>query len=111
MSGSVAGAKKKKPRKSKGKDNDSLAVPGGTPAPGEGGRGRRGGTRDHTEDVEEEDAGAELAVNSTENTREEKLKEERRRHLLTQVFDQEQWARYEAWRSSKLTDATVRRVR
>jgi hypothetical protein len=51
-----------------------------------------------------------MAVNMAKTSKEEKAQEEQRRHMLTRAFDEEQWARYEAWRSSKLGDAVVRRV-
>ncbi|PBP20167.1 histone-fold-containing protein [Diplocarpon rosae] len=36
--------------------------------------------------------------------------EDKRRHILTNAFSGQQFSRYEAWRSSKLSDATVRRI-
>lgn len=110
---SVVGGKKKRPRKSRAKENDTLSLPGGrakSAVSADGGRGRRRGSRDQSADEEDEEDGAELAVDSAQNTKEERVKEDRRRLLLTRAFDQDQWSRYEAWRSSKLADSTVRRV-
>jgi transcription initiation factor TFIID subunit 11 len=59
---------------------------------------------------EEEDDGDQTALAMIANTNEETQKEKTRLALLTQSFDDEQWKRYEAWRSSKLSDAVVRRV-
>ncbi len=113
VSGSVAGTKKKKSRKSKGKDNDDASardVRAKSTVSAEG-RARRRASRDQTAASEEEDEGGEvMAVNMAQSSKEEKAKEERRRHMLTRAFDEDQWSRFEAWRSSKLSDAVVRRV-
>lgn len=112
----VSGAKKKRGsyRKSKGKgDDESLA--GGTAKSavsgnsGRAGRGRRRKSRDESPD-EEEEGGEELALEMVARTQEEKQKEIQQRAMLVDKFDPDQFTRYEAWRSSKLSDAVVRRV-
>jgi transcription initiation factor TFIID subunit 11 len=108
VSGSVTGPKKKRPRKSKGggKGDDESINGGGARAKsaisGEGGRG--------VSVEEEEDDGDHTALATVANTNEETQKEKTKLALLTQSFDEDQWKRYEAWRSSKLSDAVVRRV-
>ena len=111
VSGSVSGPKKKRARKSKAKGDDESA--GGARAKsavsGEGGRGKRRASRDsNTEDEDEHDD--QMAVETVKRTNEEKVKEKQRLKILTEAFDEEQWRRYEAWRSSKLADSVVRRV-
>jgi transcription initiation factor TFIID subunit 11 len=100
--------KKKKPRKSKGKDNDDASVAGG-----HGNRasaeGKRRGSRDQT--VEEDDEGAdEPTLQASAERKAERKNQESRRRVIAKVFDDAQFSRYEAWRASKLPDATVRRV-
>jgi transcription initiation factor TFIID subunit 11 len=109
VSGSVTGPKKKRPRKSKGgggKGDDESLTGGASRAKsaisGEGGRG--------VSVEEEEDDGDQTALATVANTNEETQKEKTKLALLTQSFDEDQWKRYEAWRSSKLSDAVVRRV-
>jgi transcription initiation factor TFIID subunit 11 len=108
VSGSVTGPKKKRPRKSKGGgkgDDESINDVGArakSAISGEGGRG--------VSVEEEEDDGDQTALATVANTNEETQKEKTKLALLTQSFDEDQWKRYEAWRSSKLSDAVVRRV-
>lgn len=112
VSGSFNTSKKKKSRRTKGKENDNSSISGAraTSVSLESNKGTGKITNDLNFEDEDEEAGQELAANPTENSREERAKEERRRHLLTRAFNQEQWQRYEAWRSSKLSDSVVRRV-
>ncbi|KUJ17611.1 histone-fold-containing protein [Mollisia scopiformis] len=117
VSGSVAGGKRKKIRKSKGKDNDTASVSGRkakSTASGDGGappssRKRRAST---AEEEEEEDGGEGMTLNVDAASNEDKLKEERRRQILIRAFEKngQQFTQYEAWRSSKLSDSTVRRI-
>jgi len=109
VSGSVAGIKKKRGRKlkSKDKENDDASLLG---VRGKSHVSKREQSRDHTVEEEEEDGGEEMAVNMAKTSKEEKAQEEQRRHMLTRAFDEDQWMRYEAWRSSKLSDAVVRRI-
>lgn len=110
VSGSVATNKKKKTRTGKSKDMENTPVSGVFLSPDTS----KGTTdkvfNDVNMDDEEEELNQELAVNTNENFKEERVKEERRRHLLTRAFNKEQWQRYEAWRSSKLSDSVVRRI-
>ncbi|KAH7323878.1 hTAFII28-like protein conserved region-domain-containing protein [Rhexocercosporidium sp. MPI-PUGE-AT-0058] len=110
---SGSGAKKKKARKSKGKDLDPAAGTGvrAKSVVSNGGKGKRRASRDQTaEEEEEEDAGDMMAMDVAAASNEDKAKEDKRRHILTQAFTPDQFARYEAWRSSKLSDAVVRRI-
>ncbi len=113
---SGSGTKKKRPRKSKGKDAETSSMAGGRAksAVSNEGRGKRRGSRDQTaEEEEEEEGGEEMALDVVAASNEEKAREDRRKHILTNAFSMgsgQQFARYEAWRSSKLSDATVRRV-
>jgi len=100
--------KKKKPRKSKGKDNDDASIAGG-----HGNRasadGKRRGSRDQTVD-EDDDGGDEPTLQASAERKAERKNQESRRRVIAKVFDEAQFSRYEAWRASKLPDATVRRV-
>ncbi|KAL2062915.1 hypothetical protein VTL71DRAFT_5987 [Oculimacula yallundae] len=108
---SGSGAKKKKPRKSKGKDMDASSGTRAKSVVSNGGKAKRRGSRDQTaEEEDEEDAGDLMAMDTAAASHEDKVKEDRRRHILTQAFSPDQFARYEAWRSSKLSDAVVRRI-
>jgi transcription initiation factor TFIID subunit 11 len=62
------------------------------------------------DEEEEEGGGANMAVQMAAGTLEEKKKEMEHRALLTSNLDPEQFARFEAWRSSRLSEAVVRRV-
>ncbi|RKF80239.1 putative transcription initiation factor tfiid subunit 11 [Golovinomyces cichoracearum] len=114
VSGSfAAGGKKKKQRKGKSRDTENSPVlgPRASSVSIEMSKGMLGKSNsDHIMEEEEDEVDQELAINTTENPREERVKEERRRHLLTRAFNPEQWQRYEAWRSSKLSDSVVRRI-
>jgi transcription initiation factor TFIID subunit 11 len=106
--------KRKRARKSKGKANDDESIVGGkarSAVSGTSGRGRgkRRKSRDESVD-EEEEGGEELALEMVARTQEEKQKEVQQRAMLVDLFDNEQFTRYEAWRSCKLPDAVVRRV-
>lgn len=112
VSGSIAGepGKKKRGRKPKNAE-DTASLAGGlapTAVSGVSGRGRasRGMTAD-----EDDDVGGETAVAIVTRTKEEKEKEKQHRAMLVSAFDEDQFLRYEKWRSSKLSDAVVRRVR
>ncbi|KAK2623795.1 hypothetical protein QTJ16_006976 [Diplocarpon rosae] len=110
---SGSGAKKKKPRKSKGKDVESSSVAGSRAKSviSNQGKGKRRASRDQTaEEEEEEEGGEEMALDVAAASNEEKAREDKRRHILTNAFSGQQFSRYEAWRSSKLSDATVRRI-
>jgi transcription initiation factor TFIID subunit 11 len=101
--------KKKKPRKSKGKDNDEGSVTGG-----HGNRasadGKRRGSRDQTVD-EDDDGGEEPTTQTSGERKEERKNQESRRRVIAEMFDPVQFDRYTAWRASKLADSVVRRVR
>lgn len=95
-------AKKKRVKKSKWKEDGS--VTNGSS------KGKRGASRDEEVEEEEEGGGDDMAVQMAAGTLEEKKKEMEHRALLTSVLDPEQFARFEAWRSSRLSDAVVRRI-
>jgi transcription initiation factor TFIID subunit 11 len=111
-SASVAGGtKKKRGRKSKAKLGDDESVVGGKAKSAVSGTS---GGRKRKQSVvsadEEEEGGEEMAVEMVARTQEERQKEVEHRAMLVRALDPEQFERYEAWRSVKLPDATVRRV-
>ena len=123
VSGSAAGGKPKRARKSRSKRANTTTTPGddastpgfeggksGISEPSTRGRGRR--TRDQsTEDEDPTDPYAlDMNTRMVMESAEEKLKASKDRAMLVRKMDPEQTMRYEAWRSSKLSDATVRRV-
>ncbi|KHJ33175.1 putative transcription initiation factor tfiid subunit 11 [Erysiphe necator] len=111
VSGSFSAYKKKKSRIVKSKDLENTLGSGVYPAASDANKvTSRKPISDTNLEEEEEESSQELGGNSTETSKEERLKEERRRHLLTRAFNKEQWQRYEAWRSSKLSDSVVRRI-
>lgn len=115
VSGSAAGGplKAKRSRKQKGPVNDDSASVAGGRAPtavsSTSGKGRRKASRDASAD-EEDEGGEEMAITMVARTQEEKQKEIEHRAMLVNAFDPDQFSRYEAWRSSKLSDSVVRRV-
>jgi transcription initiation factor TFIID subunit 11 len=111
VSGSVAGGKKKRGRKPKGAADDASLVGGRalTAVSGTSGRNRRNISRESVED--DDDVGEALDVAVVARTREEKEKEKQYRAMLVDALDPSQYARFERWRSSKLADSIVRRVR
>jgi transcription initiation factor TFIID subunit 11 len=114
VSGSAANGpssakKSKKPRKLKGKGKDDESVVGGPAKSAVSGDGKRRTAREESAE-EDEEGPEEFPVEAAANRKEERLKEDKRRKLLTKAFDSDQFARYEAWRSSKLSDSVVRRV-
>jgi transcription initiation factor TFIID subunit 11 len=112
----VSGAKRKRGsyKKSKGKGDDESMIEGKTKSAVSGNSGRGGARKrrkSRDESVEEEEGGGEdLALETVQRTEEEKQKEIEQRAMLTEQFDADQWERYTAWRSAKLSDAVVRRV-
>lgn len=98
---SGSGTKKKRARKPKKGAKDDSSVVGA-----EGKRKRRASTAEE----EEEDGGGNMDVQMASGTLEERKKEMEHRALLTSSLDAQQFSRFEAWRSSKLPDAVVRRV-
>lgn len=100
------GTKKKKQRKLKGKENDQgVRAKSGTANEG---RSKRRQSRDHTvEESEDEGPGEETRIL---RTKDDKTADNKKRAMLTQHFDDEQFQRFETWRGAKLGDATVRRV-
>ena len=115
VSGSVAGGpKKKRARKSKGAANDDTSILGGKAKSAlsntSGGRGRKRTSREVSAE-EEDEGGEEMAVEMVARTQEERQKEIEHRAMLVRAFDEDQFSRYEAWRSSRLQDSVVRRVR
>lgn len=103
-----SGIRKKKPRKSKGKDNDEDSVVGGR-ATSTAAAGKRRGSRDQTADISE-DGGDEPTVEASAERQAERKRREARQRVITQYFDEQQFERYAAWRASRLPTATVRRV-
>jgi transcription initiation factor TFIID subunit 11 len=114
VSGSVTGGpKKKRARKSKRAANDDASMVGGNAksalSNNSGGRGRKRASREISAE-EEDEGGEEMAVEMVARTQEERQKEVEHRALLVRAFDEDQFSRYEAWRSSRLQDSVVRRV-
>lgn len=105
VSGSVAGNPKKRGRKNKnvakgGEASRSSVAPSGRGRAREASRG---------ESVEEEDVvSGGMAVMESSGKSEAKEKEDRT--MLVEAFSEDQMARYEVWRSAKLSDGVVRRV-
>jgi transcription initiation factor TFIID subunit 11 len=107
VSGSIANGKlKKKPRKMKGGSKEERGKSMGS------GDGKKRSREMTEEPDDEEEGGEELALESAVASKEEKAREDRKRQVLVRAFegDDDQFRRYEAWRSSKLNDAVVRRV-
>lgn len=108
-------ARKRKPRKLKGKDNDDGSVAGGrgSRAPADKSRGSRG--RSQTVG-ESDDGGDEPTVEASAEREQAKEEQENRRLVLAWILtdntvnDQEGFQRYEQWRATKLDKATIRRV-
>lgn len=113
---SGAGGKKKKSRKSKGKDLDTSSVAGGRAKSvmSNTGKSKRRGSRGETvdeEDDEEEGGGEEMSLNVALASKEEKdMETAKRAYLVDKILTESQKDRYAAWRGSRLADATVRRV-
>ena len=112
-SASVAGGPKKRGRKKKAKEGDDESVMGGkaksTVSGTSGGKKRKASVISADEDEDDEDMAN--AVEMVVRTDEEREKEQERRHMLVSNLTPEQFERYEAWRSAKLSEATTRRVR
>ena len=122
VSGSMAGVKqgKKRGRKPKNHTNDeggsligstmgSKAGVGSTAASLISGKGQRG-DQEQSPEEEDDDGAANMDVALTAHTEEEKIREKFHRSVLVDALDKDQYSRYEAWRSAKLSDSTVRRV-
>jgi transcription initiation factor TFIID subunit 11 len=119
LTSGVSAPLKKKPRKRKSKTagNDDESLVGGKARSERSGRSGKSGrsavktsARDPSVDEDEEEGGENTAVAMVKSTEEEKKKEKEQRAMLLGAFDAEQFHRYEAWRSTKLGDAVVRRV-
>jgi transcription initiation factor TFIID subunit 11 len=106
----VSQVRKKQRGRPRGKNDDESVVGGRAKSTvsGVSGKGKRQASRD--ESVEEDDIGGDTDIN-VNGTAAEKQKDMENKAMLVQGLDKEQMLRYEAWRSSKLTDAVVRRVR
>lgn len=113
VSGSAAGGpKKRRSKKTKGGPNDDVSLFGGktkSAISNTSGKDPRRASRDASVDDEDE-GGEEMAVQMVARTQEERQKEVEHRAMLVRAFDETQFSRYEAWRSSRLPDAIVRRV-
>lgn len=111
VSGSIADAagKKKRGRKPKGTEETPSLVGGVAPTALSGLSGRGRASRGMSVD-EDDDIGGEMDVAIVARTKEEKEKEKQHRAMLVAAFDEDQFKRYELWRSSRLSDAVVRRV-
>ncbi|PQE21797.1 transcription initiation factor TFIID subunit 11 protein [Rutstroemia sp. NJR-2017a BBW] len=97
VSGSVAGpGRKKRARKSSNKQDGPLA------------KKRR--TSNASADEEEDDGVDQTITHMASGTKEEKQREMEKRAVLVKHMDEQQFRRYEAVRSAKLADATVRRI-
>ena len=107
----VGGGKKKRGRKSKAKLADDESILGGKAKSAvSGASGGRKRKQSVVSADEEEEFGEEMAVEMVARTQEERQKEIEHRAMLVRALDEDQMKRYEAWRSVKLPDATVRRV-
>lgn len=104
-------AKKKRARKSKNPGDDESAVDGMAKSAVSGVSG--GHKRKHSilsGDEEDEEGSEDMAVEMAAHTDAERQKEHENKAMLIQAMDSEQFQRYEAWRSAKLSDSVVRRV-
>ena len=108
LSASVAGGTKRK-RGRKPKNNDETASAAG-------GRSLKDSSikpeasRGASVEEEEEEGGEDMALAVVQRTKEMQRKENHDRAMLVGALDGPQMARYEIWRSSKLSDSVVRRV-
>jgi transcription initiation factor TFIID subunit 11 len=111
VSGSVAGpeVKKKRGRKPKHAEDTASLAGGRAPTAVSGASGRGGKSRGLSVE-EDDDIGGETDVAIVSRTKEEKEKEKQHRAMLVAAFDDDQFKRYEVWRSSRLSDSIVRRV-
>lgn len=112
VSGNMAGGTgKKRGRKPKNRADDDTSLVGGkalTAASGISGRGRK---REQSVEDDDDDEGDNINVTTVARTAEDKEEEKQHRAMLVAAFDEEQFRRYEVWRSSRLSDSIVRRVR
>ncbi len=111
LAGSVAGTKRKRGRKSKGKDIDDGASTAGGRAQSAAfwsGKGREE-TREITEEPAAEDDLTEEPQTVARNPEESARKKERMA-VLNAAFDPDQESRYSVWRQSKLSEPVTRRV-
>lgn len=113
VSGSAAGpTKKKRGRKLKNAANDDASLVGGrTKSTASGTSGRRKRRPSEISADEEEEGGEEMAIETVARTQEERAREVEHRALLVRQLDPEQMSRYEAYRSGRLGESVVRRVR
>ncbi|KAM3069057.1 hypothetical protein ACMFMF_009023 [Clarireedia jacksonii] len=95
VSGSVAGPGRKKRARSNKQDGPSA-------------KKRR--TSNASADEEEDDGVDQTITHMASGTKEEKQREMEKRAVLVKHMDDQQFRRYEAVRSAKLADATVRRI-
>jgi transcription initiation factor TFIID subunit 11 len=112
QSASVVGGPKKRGRKKKAKEGDDESIMGGKAksavSAASGGRKRKASVVSAEEEEDDDDMAN--AVEMVARTDEEREKEQQRRHMLVSNLTPEQFERYEAWRSAKLSEATTRRV-
>ena len=111
-SASVAGGpKKKRGRKPKANlGDDESALGGNAKSAVSGTSGGRKRKQSIASVDEEEEGGEEMAVEMVARSEEEKQKEVAHRNMLVNALDPDQFERYSAWRSSKLSEAVTRRV-
>lgn len=119
ISGSIApgatkGKRGRKPKKTAVQDDEGSLVNGRAStvlsARGSKGKGRNRANKEDDEDDLDEDDTPSALVTITARTAEEKEKEKQHRALLVGAFDDQQFSRFEIWRSSKLTEGVVRRL-
>lgn len=106
----TAPVKGKRGRKPKNKGDDDASVAGAKAGTTVSAGGKSKGKKAEEEDEDEDEGVDNMAVSTVAHTNEEKKKEVERRALLVGAFDEEQFSRYEVWRSSRLAESTVRRV-
>jgi transcription initiation factor TFIID subunit 11 len=114
VSGSVAGTtmskrgRKKKVKAGAGGGDELGGGKGKSKDGADGAKSKRRQSQDISAD--EDEGGEEMAVQMAERTQEERQKDIEQRAMLVRCLDEDQFSRYEAWRSSRLSDAVVRRV-
>jgi transcription initiation factor TFIID subunit 11 len=108
----ITGGKKRgrKPKIAKGDDASVFGQSTAASVVSAGGRGATQGPDAEEEDDDDDDVAEKMGVAKAARTNEEKEKEKYYRATLVNALDPDQYARYERWRSSKLSDSVVRRL-
>lgn len=115
MSGATKGKRGRKTKNKNARQDDNASLVNdraSTIVSSKGGKGKGRGKsskEDEEDDLDEDDTPSAL-VTMAARTAEEKEKEKQHRALLVGAFDDQQFSRFEIWRSSKLTEGVVRRL-